>query len=92
MVAMMGLATSSGIATTTITDFNRSTKSADKLVSESKTQNQDVKQTNQFSNQEKRTFKRTNSSAQKFVSNYGIDPKTYGMYYVKARTHKRTNV
>ena len=24
--------------------------------------------------------------------NTGIDPKTYGMYYVKARTHKRTNV
>ena len=24
--------------------------------------------------------------------NTGIDPKTYGMFYVKARTHKRTNV
>ena len=92
MVAMMGLAAGTGIGSTGLSQTNGSVNFAETNFSESKTQNPDVKQTNQFANQEKTTFKRTKSSVRRFVSNDGIDPKTYGMYHVKPRTHKRTNV
>lgn len=92
MATMMGLAASSGIAKTGISDFNTSVNNLKPTISEGTTQNPDVKQTNQFANQEKKTFKRTTGSVRNFASNVGIDPKTYGMYHVKPRTHKRSNI
>lgn len=92
MMGMMALAASSGIATTNTSDFNRSVNSADKLVSEGPTQKTDGNRINPTANQEKLTFRNESSSAQNYIWNTGISPKTYGMYHVKRGTHKRTNV
>ncbi|TDX86186.1 hypothetical protein [Epilithonimonas xixisoli] len=92
MAVAMALGASTGLATNRVADFSQSLIKAETTLSEGKTPNPDAKLTNQFADQEKVTFKRTKSSVRKFVSNYGIDPKTYGMYHVKAGTHKRTNV
>ncbi len=48
------------------------------------TQEQSTSKT--FTNERKRGYSRL------VYKNEGIDPKTYGMYHKKARTHKRTNV
>lgn len=92
MVAMMGLAAGTGLGSTGLSQTCGSVNFAETNISEGKTQNPDVKQTNQFADQEKTTFKRTKSSVRRFVSNDGIDPKTYGMYHVRGGTHKRTNI
>lgn len=92
MVAMMGLAASSGIATTNTVDFNRSVNSAEKHVSDGPTQKTDGSRINPTVNQERLNFRNERSSSLKSGWDSGISPKTYGMYHVKRGTHKRTNV
>lgn len=55
-------------------------------------QNRETQPLTTLRNHSKQKVKSERSYSPKFTFNEGISPKTYGMHYVKPKTHKRTNV
>lgn len=90
----LGMAASVSTTVNTTSEVSNKTIETNKVTESKQTNQQNSK--NPFSSERSmkisaREVERT-STYRDFGYNTGIDPKTYGMYYVRRGTHKRTNI